>query len=216
MATFAEIKGHNLRLIRKALAGVVFAKRWAADDDPIEQVWTNAGGLMVPAGYQSVGATSKDDAVTNSRDIETSEVTSWGYGEPTRVDITTDTSTLQFTMQESKRLVLELYNQADYSSVAPDSDGNIVLDKPSIPEVLEWRIFTLSKDGDGPNAIYFMRWYPYCRITSVEDLEETEGSERRYTVTASGFQDPAALTAVREIWGGPGLPLDAMGFPTTP
>lgn len=212
MATFQEIRGHNPALIRKALAGAVFAKRWDEDDPEITTVWTAAEGLAVPDGYVSVGLTSKDDAVTNSRDVENNDVTSWGYGEPTRSDITSDTNTLQFTMQESSLLAAEIYYNADYSEVTADTDNNVILDKPATPEPINWRFFVLSQDGAGANAIYWLEWLPYCRVTSVEDLVDSEADELKYTVTLTGFSDPEVLTARRVIWGGPGFDPEKFGI----
>lgn len=216
VTTFDSIRGHNTKLIRKALAGVVFAKRYAAEDEPITQVYKKTTGLVIPAGYKSVGVTSKSAAAKFARDTETAEVESWGYGDPTRQDLTKDVTSLQFTMQESKRLSFELYNSVDLSGVKADANGNIVMDKPTTPQSLDWRIFTLSRDGDGPNAIYFLKWLPNCRVTGVEDQELSDGSELAYTVTVTGFTDPTELTAVREVWGGPGLDITGMGFTTGP
>lgn len=214
VGTFDGLKGHNVRNIRKALAGAVFAKRWEEGDEPITQIYTAAGGLVLPAGYQSVGVTSKSAAAKFARDTGTSDVESWGYGEPTRRDITSDITTLQFTMQESKKLVFELYNGTDLTNVQPDTEQNIVMDKPTSPQTSFWRIFTLSKDGDGANAIYFLKWLPRCSITGVEDQELSEENELSYAVTVTGYNDPRVLTSVREVWGGPGLDTDAMGFTT--
>lgn len=210
--TFDQIKGHNTKLIRKALAGAVFAKRYAPEDEPITQIYTAADGLVIPAGYESVGVTSKSSAAKFARDTETAEVESWGYGDPTRQDLIKDVTSLQFTMQESKRQVFELYNSMDLAAVKADAEGNIIMDKPSTPQALDWRIFTLSRDGDGPNAIYFLKWLPNCRVTAVEDQELSDGAELAYTVTVTGFSDPELLTAVREVWGGPGLQITDMGF----
>lgn len=211
-ASFDDVKGHNTKNIRKALGGAVFAKRYEDGDEEITQVYTEAAGLIIPSGYQSVGVLSKSSATQFARDTGTDEVESWGYGEPTRTDLTRDVTTLRFTMQESKRLAFELYNQVDLSAVTPDSDGNIVMDKPTRPQKLDWRIFVLSKDGDGLQSIYFLKWLPNCSITGVEALDLAEANEMAYTVTATGYEDPAIRTAVREVWGGPGLDAEAIGF----
>lgn len=210
--SFDDVKDHNVKNIRKALAGAVFAKRYNDTDPEIDKVYTTEGGLVIPTGYQSVGLLSKSNATQFARDTGTAEVESWGYGDPTRVDLTRDVTTLRFTMQESKRIAFELYNQVDLSSVTPDADGNIVMDKSSRPQKLDWRIFVLSKDGDGPDAIYFLKWLPNCSITGIESQDLSDANELVYTVTATGYEDPQVRTAVREIWGGPGIDAEAMGF----
>ena len=217
MATFDEVKQHDRRNIRKALGGSVFVKPWEEGDEEITSIWTGEpGGLVIPAGYQDVGLLRKSDAVQFSRDIDSSDVESWGNGEPTRRDITKRTTTMRFVMQESKRLTLELYNDTDYSGVTADTNGNVVLDDPALPRGREWRAFTLAKDGDGADAVYFMRALPNCQVTDMGELTWGEEDEIAYEVTLTGFNDPAWGTSVREIWGGPGLDAADLGFGTTP
>lgn len=212
VATFDSIKGHNVRNIRKALAGALFVKRFEEGDAPITRVWSESEGLIIPADYVSVGVTAKGSPPQFGRDMQTSDVESWGHAEPTRSDVSRDVDTLQFTAQESKLVVFELYRGADYSSVTPDVDGNIILDKPSTPSTDFWRAFTLSKDGDGADAVYWLDWLPRCSVTAVENQTLSEDTELQFSVTLTGYQDPAVSTSRRTIWGGPGLDPEAMGF----
>ena len=203
--TFDSVRSSNTKNIRKALAGAVFVKRYVDADPAIVKVWTTAGGLLIPAGYKDVGILSKSSAVKLARATNTADVESWGYAQPTRRDITTDVTTIQFTMQESKKVSLELHGGLDLSAVTPDADGNIVIDKPSRPQMLDWRVFVLSKDGDGADAIYWLDWLPNAQVTGMEDQEYSEANEKAYTVTMTGYEDPTLLTAHRQIWGGPGI-----------
>lgn len=212
MPTFDEVKQHNRRLIRKALEGSVFMKRWEEDDDPITQVYTEAAGLVIPDGYFDVGMIKKDDAIAWGRDTESQDTESWGYGEPTRRDLTRDVSTVQFTMQESKREVLEVYNGVDLSAVTADADGNVIIDKPRIPQAIRWRMFTLAKDGDGADAVYFLRSMANCQVSEIAEQSWSDSAELTYQTTLTGFFDEGWGTSVREIWGGPGFDAEDAGF----
>lgn len=210
--SFEGAINENRRLIRKALSGAIFVKKWASADEPIEKIYTTAGGLVIPSGYKHVGLVRKSDAAAFARDIDTADVESWGHGEPTRRDINKDVTTLKFVMQESKKAVFELYNQVDLSANVPTADGNIVMDKPTSPTAREYRALVVSKDGGGADTIYFARWLPLVQVTNVEDQTWGEDDEVNYGVTLTAFTDPAVKTAVRELWGGPGLDATAMGF----
>ena len=210
--TFESVRTPNVKLIRKALQGAVFVKRYADADVAPTKLWTTAGGLLVPAGYEDVGILSKSSAAKLARNVTTSDVESWGYAPPTRRDVTSDVTTIQFTMQESKRVALELHGGLDLSAVSADLDGNVVVDKPSRPQTLDWRVFVLSKDGDGADAIYWADWFPLAQVTGMEDQEYSESAEKSYTVTLTGYEDPDVLTSHRQLWGGPGLDATAMGF----
>lgn len=212
VVAFEDALNHNTKLIRKALGGSVFAKRWVEGDAEITQIYKTSTGLIIPPGYTDVGVMTKDQAVEWERETDAADVESWGYGEPTRRDIVKDVTTMKWTMQESKRQVFELYNGVNLSAVAPDADGNVVMDKPRLPQAIRYRFFQLAKDGDGADAIYFMRALPNAQITEVGGQKWGENDEIVYPVTATGFFDEDWGTSAREIWGGPGLDAAAMGF----
>lgn len=212
VATFEDAKSHNPKLIRKMLQGSVFVKRWDASDPEITTVYTVATGLVIPDGYVDVGLIKKSDAIAWNRDTASADVESWGYGEPTRRDLTSDVSTVAFTMQESKRQVLEIYNSTDLSAVLPDADGNVVIDKPTTPQAIRWRMFTIAKDGDGADAVYFLKALPNCQVSEISEQSWSDADELSYQVTMTGFNDPDWGTACREVWGGPGFDPAAAGF----
>lgn len=214
MSTFTEAKGHNASNIRKVLEMAIFVKPAEDGDTAITKVYTKADGLTIPAGYMPVGLTTKDDGATWSRDQETSDVTSHGYAEPTRRDIVSDVTGLAFTMQESKRQSMELFHGLDLSSVTTDSDGNFFFDKASRPAQRKYRVLALGKDGDGPDAVYVVRWLPNAQVTENGEQAWSEGDEVRYPATFTAYNSEEFGTSFREIWGGPGVDHEAMGFPT--
>ena len=212
MATFNDIKGHNPKNIRKILEMAIFVKRYDDADTEITSIWDGTG-LTLPAGYESVGLTTKSDGATWQRDQEVSDVTSHGYAEPTRRDILSDQTGLNFTAQEAKRTTLELDKGVDLSAVKPDANGNLVIDKPSRPQPLYWRVLAIGKDGDGPDAIYVVRWLPRAQVTENAEQNWSEESELTFPSTFSAYTDPEVGTSMREIWAGPGLDHVEMGFP---
>lgn len=212
MATFNEVKGHDQSLIRKILEMSIFAKPVEEGDEEITQLW-DGEGLVIPEGYTPVGLTTKDDGATWTREQETADVTSHGYAEPTRRDITSDVSGLSFIMQESKRQSMEMYHNMDLSSIETDANGNFYFDKPPRPQQLQWRILALGKDGFGLDAVYVARWLPNALVSEQADQAWSEGEELRYPATLTGRLDEEFGTSFREIWGGPGLKHEAMGFP---
>lgn len=213
MATFTEAKGHNPANIRKILEMAIFVKPVEDTDTEITQVYTAAGGLTIPAGYVAVGVVTKDDGATWSRDQESSDVMSMGYAEPVRRDIISDVTGLAFTMQESKKTVMEMHHGLDLSAVTTDAQGNFYFDKASRPAQRKYRVLALGKDGDGPDAVYVARWLPNAQVTENGEQAWSEGDEVKYPATITSYTDEGFGTSFREIWGGPGLDHAAMGFP---
>jgi len=212
MATFDAVKGHNAANIRKILEMSIFMKPAADEDVEVTKVY-DATGVVVPVGYVPVGMTTKADGATWPRDQEVAEVESHGYAESTRRDWVKDVTGLSFTMQESKRQVLEIHHGMDLAGVTTDADGNFYFDKPARPASRQYRVLALGKDGDGPDAIYVARWLPLVDVTENGEQAWTEGEEVKYPVTLNGKVDKEFGTSFREIWGGPGLDHVAMGFP---
>ncbi|AZS11710.1 major tail protein [Arthrobacter phage Maja] len=212
MVTFNEAKGHNTSNIRKILEMAIFVKPVEDADTAITKVY-DATGLVIPTGYLPVGVVTKGDGASWTRDQDTSDVESYGYAEPTRRDITKDVNGLAFTMQESKKTVMELYHGLDLTAITTDADGNFFFDKASRPVQRRYRVFALGKDGDGPDAVYCLRWLPNAQVTESGEQAWSEGDEVKYPSTLTAYTDPTFGTSFREIWGGPGLDHTAMGFP---
>lgn len=216
VVSFSDASKFNSKNIRKALEAILLLKPWAAADTPVSKIWGASTGLVIPDGYEHVGWCTKKEAYAFARDTDTADVESHGAAEPTRSDLTKDTLTLKFVMQESKRQTIGVYEGQDLSAIVPDADGNIVYDKPSRPQTIDYRGLLIAKDGDGASAIYFAKWLPLCRVTEVEDQTWGEEDEVQYGSTLTAFIDPTVKTAARTIWAGPGLDAAGMGFAATP
>jgi hypothetical protein len=213
MPSFAELQNHFDDLIRKGLEGSVFAKRYAEADPEIAKLKDATGLLAIPPGYVDVGNLTKDQGVNWTRDIESSDTNSLGKSEPTRRDITSDVTGLQFTMQESKRVVFELYDGIDLTAVKQDANGNVSWDKADRPASIKYRMFALFKDGDGADAIYFAKWLPRAEVTDRGEQSWNEDGEVQYPVTITAYNDKTVGTSMRTLWAGPATKMTAMGFP---
>lgn len=213
--TFAEAKnaGHNDDLIRKILETIVLARPYDAAATPITEAIWDGTKLLLPAGYRCVGKTTEKDGLTWTRDQDVSEVTSHGYGEPSRRDIKKDTTGLKFTAQETNRLTMELDWGQDFSGVTPGAKGVLTLDKASRPASMKWEFLSLGKDGDGPDAIYVARWLPRAQVAKVGDKVWSSDDELGTELELASYVDKRVGTSLREMWFGPGLKHEAMGFP---
>lgn len=215
MVAFTDMQEHFDDLIRKGLEGSVFVKRFDAADTEIIALKDATGLLAVPTGYLDVGHLTKDQGVQWTRDVSTSDVESLGSGEATRVDVLTDMSSLQFTMQESKRQAFELYEGQDLAAATYDANGNVAWDKPDRPATIYYRTFVLFKDGDGVDAIYFAKWGPRMQVTDRGEQPWNENDEVQYQVTLRAFKDSAFGTSMRTLWAAPPAVLTRMGFTAT-
>jgi hypothetical protein len=212
--TFNDLQTRFQELIRKGLEGSVFVKRYVDGDDEITTLKDATGLLALPTGYTDVGYLTKDQGVQWTRDVGTSDVESHGAAEPTRRDITSDVTGLQFTMQESKRQVFELYDGQDLGGVTQDANGNVSWDKPDRPASIYYRALVLFKDGDGADAVYFAKWLPRAQVTDRGEQSWNENDELQYPVTLTAFNDGTVGSSARTLWAGPAATLTKMGFAT--
>lgn len=224
MADYEALKNKQTELIRKSLDGSVFLADVAAD--AIASLTTYTAGppavidlTPLPTGYDDLGWLTGDGAQF-SRDVSSSEVTSWGSVSPTRTDITADTTTLQVTAQETKLLTIGLATGADLSGITPDAQtGEVSIAKPSRPKSKHYRVLSLAVDQGDAGEIYIARFLPRAKVSGYSEQSFGGGDDPvTWGVTFTGEEDSALGYSERWIFGGAGWNalLTKMGFDTTP
>ncbi|GGM75510.1 hypothetical protein GCM10012275_52750 [Longimycelium tulufanense] len=216
----SELQTLQNELIRKALQGSVFTAAESATLPSTLTTW-NATDLQVeltplPSGYTDTGHITKDDGLTWARATDIADVTSWGEITPTRRDITSDVTTLQFTAQETKLRTLELYNNVDLSAVTPTANtGEVAFSQASRPSTRYFRVFAINQDGSGTDAIWVGRLLPRAMVSEIADQQWVDGNEMSYQITLTAEVDSTAGYSVRHFFGGPKWKtlLTDMGFP---
>lgn len=216
MATLADLQKQADELIRKGLEGSVFVAPYSEETE-ITALMDEAGGLIaLPESYQDVGLITKDQGVSWSREVDTADVESLGRSEPTRRDVISDITGLEFTMQEMKAITLELYEGISLADVvaesANDTHSNIVFDKPDRPASIYYRVLALFKDGEGADAFYFAKWLPRVQVTDRSEQTWNENDEIQYGVTMTAFNDSEFGTSARTLLGVPSTMVEKMGF----
>lgn len=216
MATWADaITQKKAELIRKALDAVVLvAPSTTAIPTTISEA-TASAGLVVPTGFEALGWHS-DDGLTWGREVENVDITSHGSVDPTRSDIQRITSTLQVTAQETNIQTLSASLGMDLSSVAPPTSGETVINEPTRPKSVVYRVLGLSVDDSDNGEIYIGRLFARAKVTELGEETWSDGDEAMVRqLTFQAYQDSEAGVAVRHFFGGPGWRalLTDMGFP---
>lgn len=222
MPNYDDLKNKQAELIRKALDGSVFLA--PATAGPIVAL-TSATGVApnevveltaLPTDWDDLGYLSNDGAAF-ARDVASSEVTSWGSVTPTRTDITSDTTTLTVTAQETKLLTLGLATGADLANITPDAGtGEVRIAKPARPKSKHYRALSLAVDeGDG-GEIYVARFLPRAKVSSYAEQAFGGGDDPiSWGVTLTGEVDDELGYSEEWLFGGAGWKalLTQMGFP---
>ncbi len=217
---YEELKNKQTELIRKALEGSVFLADVTAD--PIDDLTVYTAGPPVtidlaplPTDWDDLGWLSNDGAAF-SRDVSTSDVTSWGSVSPTRSDVTADTSTLTVVAQETKLLTIGLATGADLAAVTPAANtGEVSIEKPARPSSKFYRVLSLAVDLGDAGEIYIGRFLPRAKVTSYAEQSFGGGDDPiSWGVTFTGYEDSVLGYSERWIFGGPGWQalLTEMGF----
>ena len=214
MADITALQDRQQQLIRKALNGSAWLGRNTVEA-PLSLTDATSQPLPLPTGMRDSGFVTKDDGLTFSRDIDTSDTMSWGMFEPTRRDITQDIDTVKWTMQQTHRTSLELYFGLDLSTLLADAEsGEIAFNRISTPNTIYRRFMAITQDGEGADAVYLGRFHPRLAITGAEDQTWADGQEIQYGVTGTAYVDPILGYSTRLFFGGPGWKnmLTATGF----
>lgn len=222
MANYEALKNKQAELIRKALDGSVFINPTVSTATVLTSLTTDSTDTPgtpelaeLPAGYDDLGWLTSDGAQF-SRDVSTSEVTSWGSVSPTRTDVTSDTTTMSVTAQETKLLTIGLATGADLSALSPDAvTGELSVAKPTRPKSKHYRVLSLAVDQADGGEIYIARFLPRGKVTGYSEQSFAGGDDPiTWGVTFTGEEDSSLGYSERWIFAGPGwlAQLEAMGF----
>ncbi len=222
MATFAELQNVQTELIRKAKSGSAFLAPVSSPD--VDDTFVGPGGVLatLPVEYEDLGWLS-NDGMGFSRDVSTSDVTSFGSVSPTRSDVVSDTSTVTVTCQETKLLTIGLATGIDTTAIkTPSRNGSVMVRKPVAPTSKFYRLFCISKDDGDAGDIYVARFFPRAKVTSFGEQAFGGGDDPiSWGVTMTGYADTDLGFTEAWLFGGPGWNalVSQMGFdaiPTTP
>jgi hypothetical protein len=160
---------------------------------------------VLPATYDDLGWLTSDGAQF-SRDVSASEVNSWGSVSPTRTDITSDTTTLTVTAQETKLLTIGMATGADLSGItAAFQTGEVSIAKPSRPKSKHYRVLSLAVDQGDAGEIYVARFLPRAKVTSYAEQSFSGGDDPiTWGVTFTGEEDSNLGYSERWIFAGAG------------
>lgn len=219
MATFADLQNVQASLIRKAKGGSAFIAPF--DADPIDEDFVGPGGVLaaLPTEYEDLGWLS-NDGMGFSRDVSTSDVTSFGSVSPTRSDITSDTTALAVTAQETKLLTIGLATGVDTAAFrTPSASGAVMVRKPLTPIAKHYRVFAIARDDGDAGDIYIARFLPRAKVTSFSEQAFGGGDDPiTWGVTLTGYPDDELGFSEAWLFGGPGWNalIDDMGFNAIP
>jgi len=220
MATFADLQNLQTELIRKAKSGSAYLA--PVDADPIDEDFVGATGALValPDEYEDLGWLS-NDGMGFSRDVSTSDVTSFGSVSPTRSDVVSDTSTVTVTCQETKLLTIGLATGIDTTAIATPANagGAVMVRKPLAPQGKFYRLFCIARDEGDAGDIYVARYFPRAKVTSFGEQAFGGGDDPiSWGVTMTGYADSELGFSEAWLFGGPGWKalLTQMGFNAAP
>lgn len=200
------LKDKKNELIRKGLEGSVFVGQITVPAITAAGLFDAVSGEIkaLPVGMDDLGWTTADGAQF-ARAITSSDIASWGSGEPTRSDVTADTTTLQVTAQETKLLTLGIYTGANLESYAAAANGTIEVQKPSRPPSRYYRVASIAVDLADEGEFYLVRYLPRAKPTDYADQAHANGdSAIEWGFTFTGFEDATLGFAEDYILGGPG------------
>lgn len=204
-STYDAVRQHKQQLVRKMIRGSVFIAPTTAD--PITTITDATDKLLaaLPTGYEDLGILSADGG-QYSRDVNTSDLDGWGYSQPVRSDVTSDTGQLQVACEETKKLTMGLYLGADMSSVTPATNGEISVQKPALPSSKYYRVLLLGVDTVDGAELYLARFMPNAKVVSFEDqnFQGSDDTALTWSVTFQAYEDSALGYSEDFLAGGPG------------
>lgn len=218
MANFDTLNNRKSELIRKATEGSVFVQDLSA---PVLESITSGSTaeLTLPEDLvkRDLGWLT-EDGVAFSGEVAESAINSWGATEPTRREVTSDTTTISVTAQETNLVTVGLYTGNDIEALRSAVDpttGELVVTKPPRPRLRHFRVFALAVDSYEGEDVYIGRYVPRATLSRSPEQSFTSGDTAlTWGLTFTSSLDREAGYSERFFFGGPGWKamLDEMGF----
>jgi hypothetical protein len=215
---YAALQNKKAELIRKATDGSLFLA--AASAPAIGALTTDTAGVTsltpLPTGYDDLGWVTSDGAAF-SRDVSTSDITSWGSVSPTRSDITADTTTLTVVPQETKLQTIALATGADLAAItSAATTGEVRINKPLRASARSYRVLVVAVDETENGEIYVARFLPRAKVTGFAP-QNLGGGDNAIEWGVTFTAEPDGTLGYSESWifGGEGWNalLTAMDIP---
>jgi hypothetical protein len=199
------LKAAQRSLLLKPLDAAVFLAPWYTPAPLGMFTDTGANLQTLPAGYQSVGLIDKKSGVAFARAVTAAPIESYGELQPTRDDLTSDITTLEFEPQETTQLTLALATNANLQQATVNAtSGETYFAQPPTPQIVYYSAIVIGKDGTDAAPIYVFKIMPKVAVTkwAGENWAPTNLMSQKMTLTA--FKDDTAGFAVAHGFGGIG------------
>lgn len=203
---FEKLREAKGSLIRKALGGLIMVA--PMETEIPEKIMADPEGNLIDfkqAGFKPLGWLTAGDGISFARETEVAEVTSFGSQDPTRIDITSDSTSATFTCQETNRQVLEMFYGKDLSDMTMDANGEFSFTPDTAPETIYRRIIYIAKDGNGDNAKFIAKIMPRAMVSETTEQSWSAENEMSYGLTVRATTDEDANYSIRHAFGGPGF-----------
>lgn len=213
---YTSLQNRKSQLIRKAKEGSVFIDEISSK--LITSITTGEeAALSLPEtlAKRDLGWLT-EDGVGFSGDIQESAINSFGATEPTRREVTTDTTSVAVTAQETNIVTVGLYTGNDLEALVPDpTTGELIVTKPPRPRLQHFRVLALSVDEHEGQELYIARYLPRATLARNPEQSYTAGdTATTWGMTFTSTLDNTAGYSERYFFGGPGWKalLGDMGF----
>lgn len=203
-SSYDALQDKKQSLIMKARKGSVFAAPSSAPHVDTLTDTTDKLLKALPTGYVDLGWIT-DDGAQFSTDINTSDVSSWGSTSPTRTDITSESLSLEVTIQETNLTSVGLYAGVASSGITAAANGEVKIVRPLQPVRQQYHLLNLAVDENAAGEIYIARYWPNAMVTDKGDQAFSSGDDPvMFDITFSARPDDTVGST--EVWffGGPG------------
>lgn len=162
------------------------------------------GSLDVPSDYVSVGHFEKAAGLTIGTDMTSQDIEAYGESDPIRTIISRRKTTIEFSMYQNQRNVLELVWAADFSAVEPSANGGVVLEAPTTPLNRYYRAALIGQDDRDGEEIWVYWLMPKVKLESVDSQSLNDDNVLMYKPTLVAFKDDTLGYSVAQGFAGPG------------
>ena len=212
--TYRDAK--NELVVANLHLAALFAPMSTAPISTLEDAIT--GDLVSLPTYRSAGLMEKQAGVDLGNDTESTDIEAYADAEPVRTIVNKRTTTFQATFLETNITTLEKYWGTSFADVIPSTTGGVVLQAPSLPKNIYYRLVLLGQDDVDDDPLYTYWIMPRVKLDKVDSQSLKDDGTMAYNLTFKAFKDSTAGYSVAQGFCGPGWLhlVSRAGFITAP
>lgn len=191
--TVRQLKEKRDELVLAALDMAVILRPWSLEQKYPDSVCNPDGTLRTDfgdLGFKPAGEIQKKAGLDITPDAKSVDIEGYGSKAARRKIRESESVTLDFTAQESRKLNMSIFWDIDESDWVSDGSGGVKFTKRSQATVNYWTVMLIGNDSLNGKDIYPWWLFPKAFAEKSGKMSLADSAEMAFGITLAAMEDP--------------------------